>query len=197
VYTEIGAVSGTGLKEDAPGRRTKRMDSGQHKLLLVGIILVQIVGFAVLWMKIPQPGPPVKVIAGKSTFSVVDPDSVAFATKIPDEEVLRQAIDSVLKQELAPYLAQTAAARTGRVQEASRATGGAARSSVASAQASAQSNEVVDRALASGVWTNDDSSALLQVAPQLSEAQRVALLEKIFGAINRQQLKPIGSLPSL
>ncbi len=63
--------------------------------------------------------------------------------------------------------------------------------------AARRSNEIVDQALASGVWTDADSSALLQVAPRLSERQREGLLNKIFGAINNQELKPVGSLPSL
>ena len=64
-------------------------------------------------------------------------------------------------------------------------------------QVVAQANAIVDRAVAAGIWTNNDNSSLLRLAPQLSQAQRVQLLEKIFGAINRQQMRPVGALPSL
>lgn len=60
-----------------------------------------------------------------------------------------------------------------------------------------ESHAIVDRALAAGVWTDNDNNALLKLSPQMSEAQRVELLEKLFGAINRQQLKAVGALPSL
>ncbi len=173
------------------------MDSGQYKLLLVTIILVQIAGFAVLWMKIPQPVTPVKTAAVTPAIPSVDPSSIAFATKIPQEQILRDSIDSVLKQELAPYLAQAAAAHAGAAQQLQHGVSDRHPASAASARAEQRSNAVVDRALASGVWTDADSGALLRAAPQLSETQREALLEKIFGAINRQELKPVGSLPSL
>ncbi len=175
------------------------MDSGQFKILLVAVILVQITGFAVLWMKIPPPATAAPKIASSSKVIVpaVDPNSIMFAAKIPQEEVLRQAVDSVLKQELAPYLAKLAEAKNTLPQGNFQPTEGSRRPSAASIQAAQQSNIVVDQAIASGVWTNDDSSALLRNASKLSEAQRVELLEKIFGAINSQQLKPVGSLPSL
>lgn len=173
------------------------MDSGQFKILLIAVILVQITGFAVLWMKIPQPGGPMVKAADKVAPPAVDPSSVKFAAEIPQEEVLRQAVDSVLKQELAPYVAQLSGEKSGLPQDAGQAAGYPRRPSAASIQAAQQSNSVVDQAIASGVWTNDDSAALLRAEPRLSEAQRVELLEKIFGAINRQELKPVGSLPSL
>ncbi|MHB8346766.1 MAG: hypothetical protein ACYDHM_06145 [Acidiferrobacterales bacterium] len=172
------------------------MDSGQYKILLTGIILVQVIGFVVLWMRIPSAPP-----HSTSTVAVVPriaPGSVRFAARIPQDQVLRQAITSVLKQQLAPYLAQLAAAQRERLQETQSYTGSVPPpGSPASVRAGRQSNEIVDRALASGVWTDADSSALLQAAPQLSEAQREGLLNKIFGAINDQELKPVGSLPSL
>ncbi len=179
-----------------PGQPQDFMDSGQYKILLTGIILVQIVGFVVLWMRIPS-APPRSAIAVAAMPRIAS-GSVRFAARIPQDQVLRQAITSVLKQQLAPYLAQLAAARRERLQETRSAVSAAPPlGSPASMRANRQSNEIVDRALASGVWTDADSSALLQVAPQLSETQREGLLNKIFGAINDQELKPVGSLPSL
>lgn len=172
------------------------MDSGHYKLLLTGVILVQIVGFVVLWMKIPAATSNATRVV--STVPVIDPNSVKFATKIPQNRILRQAIDSVLKQELAPYLTQLAAAQRVRLKQTQvEATAMPRPGGPANIQAARQSSEIVDRALASGVWTDSDSSALLRVAPLLSENQRVGLLDKIFGAINNQELKPVGSLPSL
>ncbi len=173
------------------------MDSGQYKLLLLTVILGQIAGFAVLWMKIPEPHATVKTAVVAPAIPSVDPNSIAFATKVPQEQILRDTIDSVLKQELAPYLAQATAAHARAAQQVQLGVSGRQPASAASVQAAQQCNAVVDRALASGVWTDADSGALLRAAPQLSEAQRVALLDKIFGAINQQELKPVGSLPSL
>lgn len=172
------------------------MDSGHYKFLLTGIILVQIIGFVVLWMRIPAATPRTAAIV--SVVPRVVPDSIKLAARIPQDQVLRQAIASALKQELAPYLAQLAGTQRERLKEAQAdVTALPPPGSPANMRAARQSNEIVDQALASGVWTDADSSALLQVAPRLSESQREGLLNKIFGAINNQELKPVGSLPSL
>lgn len=172
------------------------MDSGHYKLLLTGVLVIQIVGFVVLWMKIPAATSNTAVTV--PTTPMIDPNSVKFAATIPQSQVLRQAIDSVLKQALAPYLTRLAAAQRKRLEQTQiETTAMPPPGGPANMQAARRSSEIVDRALASGVWTDSDSSALLRIAPQLSENQRVGLLDKIFGAINSQELKPVGSLPSL
>ena len=172
------------------------MESGHYKFLLTGIIVVQIVGFVALWMRIPDA--PSVTRGSVPVIPRANPSSAEFSARIPQDRVLRQAIDSVLKQELAPYLAKLAAAPPAQLAPIETTEAGLPpRDSAPRMQAARQSREIVDRALASGVWTDADSSALLQVAPMLSERQREALLNKIFGAINNQEMKPVGSLPSL
>ncbi len=170
------------------------MTSGQYRLALASILLVQISGFVLLWMRIPA-APPRSLPA--PAVPQIMPGSARSAVRIPQDQMLQQAIQSVLKQELAPYLSQLAARARMRRAVAGAPGVGVAPANPASRRAMQQSDSIVDRALASGVWTNADSAALLRVAPDLSESQREKLLDRIFGAINTQQMKPAGSLPSL
>ncbi len=50
----------------------------------------------------------------------------------------------------------------------------------------------VDHALAIGTWTRQDVQSLRQTMAHLSEAERTEVLEKVGGAINRQELKTDG-----
>lgn len=173
------------------------------KILLVLIAITQPIGFYILWNKIPAPGTTVAMTAEGSPRPVIEVGSVVGATKFPDEHLLRESVQAVLRQELREYISQLAAAHD-RVEETAKVVAAAvppapspAARQPSNPQAAQRSRAIVDRALASGVWTDQDSTALLAYKSQLSEADRVAILEKIFGAINRQQLKPVGSLPSL
>ncbi len=173
------------------------MESGRYKLLLVVIIVLQIAGFTVLWLRIPSRPP--GSVASVPGLPPANADSSEFTAKLPQDRILREAVASVLRQELAPYLAKLGkASRAGDLPGGTASTGALPTPDSAARELAAhRSRAVVDRALASGVWTDADSSALLRVAPMLSERQRESLLNKIFGAINNQQLKPVGSLPSL
>jgi len=51
------------------------------------------------------------------------------------------------------------------------------------------SASVVDTALASGKWSANDTVALVPYLQTLNVAQRIALLDKIHAAVNRQELK--------
>lgn len=57
-----------------------------------------------------------------------------------------------------------------------------------------RSNETVERALSAGLWSTQDSRTLRQHMANMSDAERIELLEKISGAVNRQQLKLEGPL---
>jgi hypothetical protein len=182
------------------------MGPGPSNILLIGVIAVQIAGFGLLWTRVGDPGDQPVVASGDPPRPVIDVGSVVGATRFPDEELLRESVRAVIKQELDAYLA-------GREQSQDRAVaaaGASKRPAASPARTAAQrpdrprdpqaveaSRAIVDRALAAGIWTDADSSALLAYKFQLNEAERVELLEKIFGAINSQRLKPVGSLPSL
>ena len=174
------------------------MDSGP-RLLLIGILLIQISGFVFLWMKIPQPAP-VASVPATPIVPIIDPETTIAAMKPPDEQLLRESIQAILKDEMQTYLRQVREEKP-RTTTANAATAVAPavrpRPREANPRIARESHAIVDRALAAGVWTDNDNNALLKLSPYMSEAQRVELLEKLFGAINRQQLKALGALPSL
>ncbi len=187
-----------------PGKPNVRKQIGLHRILLMIIIIIQISGFVFLWERIPETpsgtagGPP-----------VIDPATAIAAMKPPDEQLIRESIRNILKDELQTYVAQlqreqqslsklqTRQEKQPRTVIVTSADLAAPQRPPANPQVAEQAMAIVDRALAIGVWTDADNNALLKLSPQLSEPQRIALLEKIFGAINRQQLKAVGSLPSL
>ena len=80
------------------------MDSGP-RLLLIGILLIQISGFVFLWMKIPEPA---QVVSVPTTpiVPIIDPESTIAAMKPPDEQLLRESIQTILKDEMQTYLRQ-------------------------------------------------------------------------------------------
>lgn len=175
----------------SPGEGKRPHGAQSLHWLLVGVMLLQVGGFAFLWMKISATPP------AATTFKL-DPATTLAAVKPPDQPLMRESIRSLLKEELQPYVEQL------QQKTSSRPPAGAAGNAVAARphtpanpQAGQQSLAIVDRALATGVWTDADNNALLKLTPHLAETQRIELLEKIFGAINRQQLKATGSLPSL
>ncbi len=184
------------------GKERKRI--GPHRILLMVIILIQISGFAFVWMKITESAP-----GAAQSQPIIDPATAIAAMKPPDEQLIRESIRNILKDELQTYVEQLQQqqqqlqklqARPEKPRLAGTSVEAAAtpRSRPpANPQVAQQAMAIVDRALATGVWSDMDNNALLKLSPQLSEAQRVELLEKIFGAINRQQLKAVGSLPSL
>lgn len=185
-----------------PGRGKERKRIGLHRLLLIGIILIQIIGFAFLWVKISAP-------PSAAAPPMIDPATAIAAMKPPDEQLIRESIRNILKDELQAYVEQLQQQqqqlqKLQTRQEKPRVAASGGGDTVtprsrppANPEVVQETMAIVDRALASGVWTDADNNALLKLTPQLSEAQRVELLEKIFGAINRQQLKAVGSLPSL
>jgi hypothetical protein len=170
----------------------------------MGIILIQIGGFAFLWWKISD-----SASVPVASQPIIDPATAIAAMKPPNEQLIRESIRTILKDELQTYVEQLQQQqqqlqKLQARQAKSRPAAAGADVAVApralpqaSPQVAQETMAIVDRALAAGVWTDADNNALLKLAPQLSEAQRVALLEKIFGAINTQRLKAVGSLPSL
>ncbi len=168
------------------------------------IVLIQISGFAFLWRQISETPP-----SAERSLPIIDPATAIAAMKPPDEQLIRESIRNILKDELQTYVEQLQQQQQQLLklqsrQEKPRSTVTGAEAAIAprprppaNPQVAQETMAIVDHALAVGVWTDADNNALLKLSPQLSEAQRVELLEKIFGAINRQQLKAVGSLPSL
>lgn len=62
--------------------------------------------------------------------------------------------------------------------------------------AAAISEAVVQQATSAGVWTRADTEALLPHLGKMSDQQRLALVDQLYGAINRQEMD-IQDLPPL
>jgi hypothetical protein len=166
-------------------------------VVLLGILVVaQIAGFALLWwqMEVTRTPPPAPTLS-------VAPGTLTGAVQLENEDLLRESIRNVVQQELEAFridLKQEITAGSGPDRALIEAPKPAApRLPAGNRAAVVTARAVVDRALAAGVWTDADNAEILRQAPRLTEAQRTEILDRIFGAINNQQLKAIGSLPSL
>jgi hypothetical protein len=95
---------------------------------------------------------------------------------------MEQALRAVVRSELA--------ARGGNVAQHREAyvapTEEARELQIRAAEASA---DIIRQALSNGVWTSQDTQALLPHIGQVSDQQRLALVEQFYAAINRQELE--------
>lgn len=160
--------------------------------LLFAILVIQIVGFGVLWSKNSEPETifiPAGT-AGAPTSTVGQSVPIA-AIKLPDTDSLRVSVRSVLQDELRAFVQQASGGITVREAEAARI----AQDPKGNAEAFAQSNTVIDQALSRRSWSNEDTAALLPNVAKLSEAQRIELTQKFHGALNRQELRLMGPPP--
>lgn len=136
----------------------------------------------------------VPAAADKTSSDTVVPAVPTIAVKLPDDKILRDMIQTVLKQELDPYLHQIASNRTpevvpNAVQVKSNTS--------ANREALEQSTIIVDSAIATGSMTSQQSAELGAYANQLTMEQRAQLMEKIGRAVNEQRLDLRGSIPAL
>lgn len=60
---------------------------------------------------------------------------------------------------------------------------------LASEKAADESRKVITQAVRAGVWTKEDSRNLYANLPDLTEKQRIQLLDQFHGAVNRQELE--------
>lgn len=165
--------------------------------LLGLVVIVQIAGFAFLWQRLSEMPASAPTIA-------FEPSTLKGAVQHENEGALRDSLHAIVQQELENFRTElrTALAANAVVLPASSTPVAKAEPAVTKAAAGSHaaadaSRVIVDRALASGIWTDTDNAEILKYAPRLTEAQRVEILDRIFGAINSQQLKTAGSLPSL
>ena len=154
------------------------------------IIVVQIGGFALLWSKdaLPPEYVYLPTTADKTvTDSPVNTPVVVVAP--PDEKALREIIQTVLEQELAPYTQRftTASNTTQKIIPVDPL--GVKENSPENVQAFTNISNIVDSALAKGEWTNADSAALIPSISNLSPSQRIYFADKVTRAINNQEFK--------
>lgn len=173
--------------------KANSMDGKKHippcLIGLIVVIAIQVAGFALLWEKIVAQQEYVYLSAENSQGATAGAQTtpVVAAIRLPDEGVLRETIQSVLHQELTPYLRQLAVlpetAKTPVVESP-----GVAANSPANMQALNDTNNIVSGAIARGVWTNENSLALIKKAGRLTRSQREEIMLKIADAVNRQEL---------
>lgn len=165
--------------------------------LLGLVVVVQIGGFAFLWQRMSERPAAAPAIG-------FEPSTLKGAVQHENEEALRESLRDIVRQELQTFrtemrtaLATGAAGPSPGAVTVAKVEPSAPKIAAGSRAAADASRVIVDRALASGIWTDADNAEILKQAPRLTEAQRVEILDRIFGAINRKQLKTVGSLPSL
>ena len=119
---------------------------------------------------------------------------VIAAINLPDTDKFREAVQTVLKQELQAYLQKMLDRPDRGSKEPSEH---AAENSAENLQAVQQANEIIDVALAKKAWTEQDNLKLLRYSFKLTSAQRAQLAQKVYGAINRRELRLTGNVPAL
>ena len=162
------------------------MDSKLTRSLLFSILATQLVGFGLIASLLsdrPAAPQPLAHIPVPASIATAGSGSATVAAGFPQTQVPQGGGAF----EPAPLVSRDETGAGGsRAQTTVVETGPLA----SNPEALRQSSDVVDLALSAGVWTRQDSRTLRQHMLQLNTTDRIALLEKIHGAINRQQLKP-------
>jgi hypothetical protein len=163
------------------------------------VVIVQVAGFALLWNEITAQRQDIYLpTLNSQTATVRDrTNSVAAVTRLPSEVVLHDTIQSTLKQELGPYMRQLAAATETMQKVSMPEPPGVMENSPENTQAFNRITNIVSTALARGKWLNSDNLAALPYASGLTESQKTKILEKVMGAINRQELDINEAAPAL
>jgi hypothetical protein len=172
------------------------MDNKKHiPSYLIGLLIVvaiQIAGFALLWEKITAGPeyiylPAASNMAGSPAGPKVAP-SVGI-DKAAVENILREAIQSAFKQEIAPYVRQLTATSNAPPKALPDDPPGVKENSPENSQALTAVTSIVSHAIAQGKWTTTDFAALLPHAHQLTSEQRHKIMDEIADAVNRQELE--------
>ena len=116
-------------------------------------------------------------------------------TGLPDSDLLRAAVREVVREELRDFIREARGYE--RAPGSANAADQTAIDPKLNAEALTQAGRIVDQALARKTWTMEDNTMLIRHVGGLTPAQRIALTEKLLGAINRQEVKPMDILPPL
>lgn len=170
------------------------MISGKSLALITSLSVVQIAITAVLLYKLPSQDefmylPIDRTLENTAAANGQQPAVVAL--KLPDSDMLRASVSQILKEELGRYLAKAGGTLSANVAPAQR------EDFAGDADAFRQAQLVIDQALSRGTWGDQDSAALMQQAGRLNSKQRIELMEKLYGALNRQEIKSTGMVPAL
>lgn len=198
------------------------MKTSQFLLLIVGIIVCQIAGFAFVSAR-TQPLPLAGDLADinrqiqnalaelRVAQDSINLHSGSAVVALPDAKRLRETIRAVLESELRagvvatgqPGRGQPAAVNDEAAGANSAGTAGSAAVDVAVDPAERtvairESNAIVQRALSSQLWTAADNVAILPYLISLPDADRVQIMTRIYKALERRELtlEP-GQLPPM
>lgn len=130
----------------------------------------------------------VPAAADKSSPPTAAPTVPTVAVKLPDDKILHDMIQMVLKQEIAPYAHQLVAALGTTQKGLPKESAAVKENSPENVQAHARATSIVDSALASGQWTSQDNLKIRATVNKLTAKQHDELLDKIVRAANAQQL---------
>ncbi len=169
-----------------------------YLVVLLIVVTMQMIGFALLWNAVTSQQQYIYLPTqnNQDTTAGAQTNTVVAVTKFPTESVLRETIQSVLKQELASYARQLTASPEAR-QNTSANTPDVKENSPENAQAFTEATTTVGTAIAQGKWTRAYSLSLQRINPHLTHDQRRKILENIADAINRQELSLEDTIPPL
>jgi hypothetical protein len=155
------------------------------------VIVIQIAGFTLLWNEITSQQQYIYLPTENSqaTTAGTPTNQIVAVTKFPTEAVLRDAIQSTLKQELGPYLRQLATAPEAIKKSIPADPPSVKENSPENLQAYEKVRNIVDIAIARGVWSMEDTLAASGASAIITENQRIELMNKIGNAITNQTMK--------
>jgi hypothetical protein len=113
--------------------------------------------------------------------------SASPATRLQVTAELKNTLREIIREELA---ALPVSAATNGDNTAFQAEAGLSESErQAQETADMVSASIVQQAASAGVWTQADTDALMPHLGRISEQQRLALMDQLYGAINRQEME--------
>ena len=165
------------------------MDERKFRILLVGVVLLQLIGTALVALQqhrhqqqLQQQLEFFAAALASAPNAVPITTTATSASPQPLQQLLREVIRAELHQRPSDKPTVGAPVHAGMP----AMTAAAEREQ---AQQFANSETVLSNALASGRWTLRDTEALIPHLSQLSTRQRVQLLERFHAAVNRQELE--------
>lgn len=164
----------------------------QNKLGIFIIVAIQLACFALLWNQITTQQEYVSLPISQATTPGAPATAAVGVTRQAAESMLRDTIQTVLKQELAPYRqVVTSSEEKQKMAEIDAIK----EKSPANIQAFNEAKTIISSAIAQGKWSNEDNMAIAQQAIHLTDEQHNKLLDSVLSAINRKEIKIDDALP--
>lgn len=162
-------------------------DSNNRLLSTLIALQLSVLGILIVMLfNPPAPGDSAtRVNPPENSLAQAEPPSPTVYSQSVSPE-LKSALREIIREELAALPLPTAAAGN---DAASRPEIVLSDSELQEQQtAAAISTSVVQQATSAGVWTRADTEALLPYITKMSDTQRLALVDQLYGAINRQEM---------